>query len=58
MIADPFAAGAVHETVTFPVPDVTVRPVGALGTPAGVTDADGAEKEDVPTPLVAEALNV
>ena len=58
LIADPFAAGAVHETVTFPVPEFTVTPVGALGTPAGVTDADGEERDEVPTPLVAAALNV
>jgi hypothetical protein len=54
----PFAAGAVHATVTFPVPEVTETPVGALGAPAGVIAADGADSAEVPTPLVAVALNV
>jgi hypothetical protein len=54
----PFAAGAVHATVTFPVPEVTATPVGALGAPAGVIAADGADSAEVPTPLVAVALNV
>jgi hypothetical protein len=54
----PFAAGAVHATVTFPVPEVTETPVGALGAPAGVVAADGADSVEVPTPLVAVALNV
>ena len=52
------AAGAVHSTVTFPVPEVTLIPVGALGTPAGVTAADAADAADVPAPFVALAVNV
>ena len=58
VIGAPFAAGAVHATVTFPVPEVTETPVGALGAPAGVVAADGADSAEVPTPLVAVALNV
>lgn len=58
MIGAPFAAGAVHATVTFPVPEVTDTPVGALGAPAGVIVADGADSAEIPTPLVAVALNV
>jgi hypothetical protein len=58
VITAPFAAGAVHATVTFPVPEVTDTPVGALGTPAGVTVAEGADSAEVPTPLVAVALKV
>ena len=58
MIGAPFAAGAVHSTVTLPVPEVAVTPVGALGTPAGVTVADGADAAEVPTPFVAVAVNV
>ena len=42
--------------MTFPVPDVTETPVGALGTPAGVTVAEGEEAAEVETPLVAVAL--
>jgi hypothetical protein len=58
VIGAPFADAAVHSTVTLPVPDVTVTPVGALGAPAGVVVADGADSADVPTPLVAVAVNV
>jgi hypothetical protein len=58
VITAPFAAGAVHATVTFPVPEVTDTPVGALGTPAGVTVAEGADSTEVLTPLVAVALKV
>jgi hypothetical protein len=42
----------------LPVPDVAVTPVGALGTPAGVTVADCADAAEVPTPFVAVAVNV
>jgi hypothetical protein len=58
VIGAPFADAAVHSTVTFPIPDLTVTPVGALGTPAGVVVVDGADSEDVPTPFVAVAVNV
>ena len=44
--------------MTLPVPDVTVTPVGALGAPAGVVVADGADSAEVPTPFVAVAVNV
>jgi hypothetical protein len=56
VIGDPFVAGAVHATVTFPVPEVTETPVGALGTPAGVTVAEAEDSIEVETPLVAVAL--
>jgi hypothetical protein len=58
VIGEPFADGAVHETVTLPVPEVTLNPVGALGTPAGVTAADADDSPEVPTPFVVVALNV
>ena len=58
VIGEPFADGAVHETVTLPVPEVTLNPVGALGTPAGVTAADAEDSPEVPTPFVVVALNV
>ena len=58
VIAAPFDAGAVHETVTFPVPERTVNPVGALGTPAGVKESDSADSLESPTPLVVVAVNV
>jgi hypothetical protein len=58
VIGEPFADGAVHETVTLPVPEVTLNPVGALGTPAGVIAADADDSPEVPTPFVVVALNV
>jgi hypothetical protein len=46
----PVFVGAVHERVACPLPEVAVRPVGALGTVAGVAERmfDGVE---VPTPF-------
>jgi hypothetical protein len=35
---------------------VTETPVGALGTPAGITVAEGADATEVDTPFVAVAL--
>ena len=37
---------------------MTETPVGALGTPAGVTVAAAEDSTEVETPLVAVALNV
>ena len=53
VIGDPFDAGSVQDTVTLPVPDATVKPVGALGAVAGVTALeadDGAEAVVDPAP--------
>lgn len=58
VIGEPFADGAVHETVTLPVPAITLNPVGALGTPAGVTATDADDSPEVPTLFVVVALNV
>ena len=46
MIGEPFDDGAVHDTVTFPVPGVALTPVGALGTVAGVTEFDAIDSAD------------
>lgn len=37
---------------------MTLIPVGALGTPAGVTVADAEDAADVPAPFVVVAVNV
>ena len=54
----PLAAGAVQETRAEALPAVAVTPVGAPGTVAGVTGADGSEAAPVPTPLVAVTVKV
>jgi len=46
VIGEPFEDGAVHDTVTFPVPGVALTPVGALGTVAGVTEFDATDAAD------------
>jgi hypothetical protein len=57
-MADPLAEGAVHETVAWPSPAVAPTPVGAPGTPCGVTWLDALDAEPVPRPLVAVTVKV
>jgi hypothetical protein len=57
VIADPFDAGAVHETEIFPVPAVTETPDGASGAFAGVTKLDEAGT-DSPLALIALTVKV
>ena len=56
VIADPFDAGAVHETEIFPVPAATVTPDGASGAFAGVTKVEAVEATE--SPLAFFALTV
>ena len=55
----PLFDGAVHDTtdcvLTAPVAET---PVGAFGTPTGITDDDAVEPEPVPDALVATTVNV
>jgi hypothetical protein len=57
-MAPPLLAGVVQltceETLT---PSVAVTPVGAPGTADGITDAEAADHEPVPTELVAATSN-
>ena len=53
VIARPLLAGAFHVTVADALPAVAVTAVGRSGTVAGVTEFDGAEGEEGPTPFVA-----
>jgi hypothetical protein len=50
--------GAVQVTTADPAPGVAVTPVGAAGVVAGVTALDGTDSGPVPTPLVADTVNV
>ena len=54
----PFEAGADQLTTADPSAGVATTPVGAPGTVAGMTAADGAEAGPVPTEFVAVTLNV
>jgi hypothetical protein len=62
VIGDPLSAGSVQPTVTFPVPDVVVIPVGASGALAGViADVAMDTADEADDPLAVEfviALNV
>jgi hypothetical protein len=58
MGAPPLFTGGSHVTVSFLDPAVAVTLVGASGSPTTVTAADGADAVDVPTALVAVAVNV
>jgi len=42
-MGDPFAAGAVHERFTRPLPDVPTGAAGGDANVIGVTGADSAE---------------
>ena len=58
MAAPPFEAGAVQLTVACASPAVAMTLVGAPGTVAGVTAADGADAGPVPTTLAAVTVKV
>ena len=58
VIADPFDAGAVHETETFPTPSVTEMLDGASGAFAGVTELDAVETTESPLAFVAWTVKV
>jgi hypothetical protein len=56
--APPFDAETVNVTVACVLPAVAAAPVGAAGTVAGVTAAEGTEAGPVPPPFFAVAVNV
>ena len=60
MIADPPSlVGRVQVMLAVPPIPVPVTPVGELGMPAGVTDADSVEADvEVPVVFVAVEVNV
>ena len=58
VIADPFDAGAVHETEIFPVPATTKTLVGASGAFAGVIELEGSEGDESPLVLLALTVKV
>jgi hypothetical protein len=58
MAEPPVLTGAVQETATEVLPGTPVTAVGAPGTVAGVTAADGVESGPVPVPLVAVTVKV
>ena len=58
VIGDPFADGALNDTLARPGPAVADTPVGVPGTPAGVTAFVAADAEPVPRLLVAVTVNV
>jgi hypothetical protein len=58
MAAPPLEAGAVKETVAWPLPAVAVPMVGAPGTVAGVMLLDAAEAAPAPMLLVAVTVKV
>ncbi len=58
MTAAPLPDAAVHESRTWPLDAVAVTPVGAIGTPAGVTAAEAAETRPRPSALVARTVKV
>jgi hypothetical protein len=58
VIALPFDAGAVHDTVAWPLPGVAVTLVGAPGAAAGVTALDAADAGPFPIAFVAVTVNV
>jgi hypothetical protein len=54
----PPSVGAVHVTLTEPLPRVTVGLAGALGRVAGVTGVDVGDADPVPTEFLATTVNV
>jgi hypothetical protein len=58
VMGDPFAAPSVHVTVTWPSPPTSELTVGALGTPSGVTAAEGGEAQLIPVAFDAVTTNV
>ena len=58
IVAPPFEAGAVHDTVAEVLPRTAETPVGASGIVDGVTEAEGEENEELPVEFIARTLNV
>jgi hypothetical protein len=58
VIAEPFDAGAVHETVIFSVPATTTTLVGASGAFAGVIELEASDALDAPFALLAFTVKV
>jgi hypothetical protein len=58
VIAEPFDAGAVQETVIFSVPATTKTLVGASGAFAGVIELEAVEARESPLALVAFTVKV
>jgi len=58
VIAEPFDAGAVHETVIFSVPATTATPVGASGAFAGVIELEAVDALEAPFALFAFTVTV
>ena len=58
MTGEPLLAGVVKATVAVPAPAATLVMAGAAGAPMGVTAAEAAEADEVPTPLLATTVNV
>ena len=61
VIADPFAGGAVNDTVILPGSPETrdaTTDVGSPGTPAGTISFETEEPAEVPTPFVAVTVKV
>ena len=52
----PFCGAGPKVTVAAPLAGVTLAIVGAPGTAAAITGADGAEAGDAPTALVARTV--
>jgi hypothetical protein len=49
----PLFNGAVHDTTTWPFPEVPVTNVGASGTVTGITPLEASEKAPIPTAFMA-----
>jgi len=58
IVAPPFEAGAVQDTVTDVLLGRAETPVGASGTVDGVTEAEAEENEELPVEFIATTLNV
>ena len=58
MMADPLPAGAVKLTIALPQEATAITPVGASGTPCGVTRLEVADGAPVPTLLLAVTLQL
>ena len=58
VIAAPFEAGAVHETVAEAFAATAETPVGASGTVAGVTAVEAEEGKESPREFIAITVNV
>jgi hypothetical protein len=54
---DPLALAAVHDTTACPLLATALTPVGAVGTPAGVTAFDAADAVPNPSALLARTVN-